>query len=119
MAKADVTITISSHGKKHDFPGKLRQYFKDGEKRYVYTCSTYFNCLDNCFFFLIIYIHIGIFVVSVLVSLNRFNPPVVHARSGQRMTMHVANQVLASMRYNHPKPQVNVFVLGTVYILGH
>ena len=35
------------------------------------------------------------------------------------MTMHVANQVLASMRYNHPKPQVNVFVLGTVYILEH
>ena len=69
--------------------------------------------------FLIIYIHIDIFVVSVLVSLNRFNPPVVHARSGQRMTMHVANQILASMRYNHPKFQVNVLVLGTVYILGH
>ena len=70
-------------------------------------------------FFLIIYIHIDIFVASVLVSLNRFNPPVVHARSGERMTMHVANQVLASMRYNHPKPQVNVLVLGTVYTLGH
>jgi hypothetical protein len=69
--------------------------------------------------FLIIYIHIDIFVASVLVSLNRFNPPVVHARSGERMTMHVANQVLASMRYNHPKPQVNVLVLGTVYTLGH
>ena len=66
-----------------------------------------------------IYIHIDIFVVSVLVSLNRFNPPVVHARSGQRMTWHVANQVLASMRYNHPNPQVNVLVLGTVYTLGH
>ena len=118
MAKADVTITISSHGKKHDFIGKLRHYFKDGEKRYIYTCSTYFNCLDN-FISLIIYIHIDIFVVSVLVSLNRFNPPVVHARSGQRMTMHVANQVLASMRYNSPKPQVNVLVLGTVYTLGH
>ena len=116
MDKADVTITISSHGKKHDFPGKLRQYFKDGEKRY--TCSTYFNCLDN-FISLIIYIHIDIFVVSVLVSLNRFNPPVVHARSGQRMTWHVANQVLASMRYNYPKPQVNVLVLGTVYTSGH
>ena len=69
--------------------------------------------------FLIIYIHIDIFVASVLVSLNRFNPPVVHARSGQRMTWHVANQVLASMRYNHPNPQVNVLVLGTVYTLGH
>ena len=51
--------------------------------------------------------------------LIRFNPPVVHARSGQRMTMHVANQILASMKYNHPKFQVNVLVLGTVYTLGH
>ena len=89
------------------------------EKRGTFTHVLHTSIVLTIVFFLIIYIHIGIFVVSVLSSLNRFNPPVVHARSGERMTMHVANQVLASMRYNHPKPQVNVLVLGTVYTLGH
>ena len=28
------------------------------------------------------------------------------------MTEHVANQILASMKFNHPKPQVQVLVLG-------